>query len=180
LRIPKELIISIILLAAAVWDLNPRMAEYADLRDELSRLKKQYARELLFQSRHEEIEKELEAALQVHEDNKSKLYPANMSPETALNQLQDLLKHTLQSSGLEIVNFKWGEPYKKDKKNFYILPVSFRAVGDPPQIEDFFKRILFSEKALNCPVLNITKGTRGSKLTLDATATGYQLPAEVK
>jgi len=179
LRIPKELIISIVFLAVAIWDLNPRMAEYADLRDELSRLKKQYARELLFQGRHEEIEKELEAALQVDADNKKIFYPGTMPPETALNQLQDLLKNTLQSSGLEIVNSKWGAPFKKDKRNFYILPVSFRAEGNPPQIEDFFKRVLFSEKALNCPVMSITKGGKG-KLTLDATVTGYQLPAEVK
>jgi Tfp pilus assembly protein PilO len=102
-----------------------------------------------------------------------------MPAETALNQLQDLLKHTLQSSGLEIVNSKWGAPYKKDKRNFYILPVSFRAEGNPPQIEDFFKRILFSEKALNCPIMTIMKGNKG-KLLLDATVTGYQLPSEVK
>ncbi len=179
MRIPKVLIISIFFLAVAIWDLNPRMAQYAELRDELSRLKKQYARELLFQGRHEEIEKELEAALQVDADNRKKLYPGNMPPETALNQLQDLLKHTLQSSGLEVVNSKWGSPYKKDKRNFYVLPVSFKAEGDPPQIEDFFKRILFLEKALNCPVMNITKGAKG-KLSLDATVTGYQLPPEEK
>ena len=179
MRIPRALIISIILLAAAIWDLNPRMAEYADLRDELSRLKKQYAGDLLFQGRHEEIEKELEAAFQVDADNKKSFYPGNMPAETALNQLQDLLKHTLQSSGLEIVNSKWGAPYKKDKRNFYILPVSFRAEGNPPQIEDFFKRILFSEKALNCPIMTIMKGNKG-KLLLDATVTGYQLPSEVK
>jgi Tfp pilus assembly protein PilO len=179
LRIPKELIVCIVLLAIAILDLNPRKAEYADLRDELSRLKKQYARELLFQGRHEEIEKELDAALQVHADNEKRLYPGNMPSETALNHLQDLIKQTLQSSGLEIVNFKWGEPYKKEKRDFYILPVSFMATGDPAQIEDFFKRILFSEKALNCPLLNIMKGTKG-RLTLDATAIGYQLPPEVK
>ena len=180
MRIPKELIVYIILLVVAVWDLKPRTAEYADLHDQLFVLKKQYARELLLQRKHEEIEKELGDALQVNADNQTKFYPGNMSPETGLNQLQDLLRRTLQSCGLEIVNFKWGEPYKKDKRDFYILPVSFMAMGTPPQLEDFFKRILFSEKTLNCPILNIMKaGTKG-KLTLDATVVGYQLPPEVK
>jgi len=179
LRINRELIIILVLLAVAVLDLKPRMAEYAELRDELNRLKKQYARELLLQSKHDEIEKEMEAALQVNADNIKRLYPGNMPPETALNQLQDLLKHTLQSSGLEVVNFKWGEPYKREKKNYYVLPISFMAIGDPDQIEDFFKRLLFSEKTLNCPLMNIMKGAKG-KLSLDATVISYQLPPEVK
>lgn len=179
MRIPKELIVSIILLVVALWDVQPRMEEYAAKRGELLLLKKQLSKELLFRQKQAEIEKDLEKAVQIHQENMNRFYPGNIPPETAMNQLQEMLKQTLKGCGLEMLNSKWGEPYKKEKRNFLMLPISFMALGEPPQIEEFLTRVLSNEKILNCPILNISKSSK-DKLTLDLTITGYQLPSEVK
>lgn len=179
MRIPKELLIAAVLLAVSIWDVQPRMAEYATMQDKLLVLKRQLAKEQLFATQHDQIEAELQAAIQAHQDNSKRMFPADIAVQVAMNQLQEMLKQELQSLGLEVLSFRWGEPFRKEKANYLTLPVSFTASGNPGQAARFFKEVNRLDKMLTCRLVNITKGKKES-LTLDVTITGFQFLSEGK
>ncbi len=179
MNIDKGVVLIVILSLLYVLDVMPRLEEYDTTRTQLLMLRKQLAQERLFGLQRDEIGNKMAIAVSVHQSNLKRLYPSDMTLDLIMNQLQDVVRQAIQKNGMEMVNLRWGEPFKRDKNPYSIFPLSIVATGTPPNALSFLEEIYSNDKFVSPKLITITRNTK-DKISLDMIVNAYPIPGEVQ
>lgn len=174
----RSLIIILLLLLVAVFDLKPRLQEYAAGMDRLQAMKKQLARERKLAEQQQAILKQIQEIEAIDAANNKMLYPLPLPDGAIQNELQGLISSILQKQNLTIQNISWGEPFAHESGDYLKLPITFSAAGNPRGIMQSLQELKKTDRYLHVPRLSLQKFSRRKQLVYKATVYAYKLKSE--